>query len=190
LKYYKKLNSEKQIPANKWILHENYCVQHVKKCETCGEIINKEEEEEHIQEYHSKRKCEICREDLTGENYFTHKQTCLIKPKCKFCHKDFAPKTIENHEKNCCLNLFYCNFCFSDHPVKDKRDHVYFCGAKTEKCARCDKYVMLRDMDMHVSLDCHPDEIPLAQQVDLNNIQVRSRRVTGKNNTGVIGILI
>ena len=190
MKYYKKLNSEKQIPANKWILHENYCVQHVKKCETCGEIINKEEEEEHIQEFHSKRKCEICREDFLGENYFTHKQTCLIKPKCKFCHKDFAPKTIENHEKNCYLNLFYCNFCFTDHPVKDKRDHVYFCGAKTEKCARCDKYVMLRDMDMHVSLDCHPDEIPLAQQVDLNNIQVRSRRVTGKNNTGVIGILI
>lgn len=84
--------------------------------------------------------------------------------------------------------MFNCAFCFTDHPLKDKHDHEYFCGAKTEKCAKCDKYVRLRDMDMHISMDCHPEEIPISQKVDLNSIQVRSRKATGKNSTGVIGI--
>jgi len=87
------------------------------------------------------------------------------------------------------LNLFNCAFCFADHPIKDKHDHVYFCGAKTEKCARCDKYVMLRDMDLHISMDCHPEEFPLKEKVDLNSIQVRSRRVSAKNNTQGVGVI-
>jgi hypothetical protein len=80
-------------------------------------------------------------------------------------------------------------FCFSDFPLRDKHDHEYFCGAKTEKCSRCEKYVVLRDMDIHISMDCHPEKVTIADQIDLNNIQVKNRKYSTKNNTpGVIGI--
>lgn len=183
-------SSDKQIPTNKWILHENFCVQHVKKCDICGEIINREEEEDHIQDVHSKRKCDICEEEFQGVEFYNHKQTCLKKDICNFCKKEFPPKVIQNHIKNCDLNLFNCNYCFSDYPIKDKHDHEYFCGSKTEKCSRCNKFIKLREMNMHISVDCHPEDIPLSQQVDFNSIQVKqNRKASGKNSVGVIGKL-
>lgn len=43
-------------------------------------------------------------------------------------------------------------------------------------------------MDYHISMDCHPEEITIGEQVDINNIQVKNRRLSTKNNTpGVIG---
>ncbi len=44
-------------------------------------------------------------------------------------------------------------------------------------------------MDINISMYCHPDKVTIADQIDLNNIQVKNRKYSTKNNTpGVIGI--
>lgn len=91
---------------------------------------------------------------------------------------------MDKHLNNCDLNVYMCNFCFGNISIKEKNDHDYFCGSKTDKCTVCNKYVKLREMDFHISMDCHPEEIPISKQVDLNNIEIKHRR---SNKIGDIG---
>lgn len=51
---------EEQIPAGKHRMHELGCARMNYKCTTCGEVVLKEEKEEHEEEAHTKVKCQYC----------------------------------------------------------------------------------------------------------------------------------
>ena len=165
-------------------MHENFCIQHVKKCQICGEVINIEEEEEHIEENHSQKKCEICQEEFEANEYFKHLPICKKNEECIYCKKEFRPSEILKHQKECDFNLYECKFCFGSFPIKDKYEHEIFCGSKTEKCEKCGQYVILKKMELHNSAGCFPEEIPIASQIDVNNIPVKKRP---NSKIGVMG---
>jgi len=156
-------------------MHENFCEQHVKKCDICGEVINKEEEEEHIEETHSMKKCEICGDEFIASEYYKHRPNCESNVECIYCKMEFRPKEVIMHQMNCEYNMYQCYFCFANIANKDKINHEIFCGSRTEKCKTCGKYVMLNKMNFHISMDCHPEEVPISKQIDINNIPIKKK---------------
>lgn len=149
-------------------MHERFCVMNVKKCCICNEPINIDEEEEHVTEFHS----EIA---------------------CKHCKKSFKKDILAEHMIKCDQKEIECKYCLLNVTIRDKRDHEYACGAKTEICLNCKKYVALKDFEKHESYQCFPDEILLANQIDINKIPVipnkkntKLKKIALANNLGLL----
>jgi hypothetical protein len=139
-------NCGKDIPESKLYLHEPYCLRNVKRCQICNEAINIEEEEEHIQEFHT---------DLA----------------CQHCKGKFPKLELHEHQEGCVERLSECKFCHLQISVKDKSDHESHCGAKTEYCWDCKKYIPIKDYEEHVErADCYPDEPYLNQHLNVDQI--------------------
>jgi hypothetical protein len=66
--------------------------------------------------------------------------------------------------------------------MREKEEHEYICGAKTEKCDKCNKYITIKDFDGH-----HCDEeIYLNKHIDVNNIPVVKKKQRVITSTGQI----
>lgn len=101
------------------ILHENFCLKYVKKCEICDEPVNIDDMDDHIVENHKKIDCYDCGKYMDKKLLSSHKKKCISKPvKCSFCELQ--------------LNK------------DDLHDHEYICGSKTEECVKCFKLIPIR----------------------------------------------
>ena len=101
------------------ILHENFCLKFVKKCEICSEAINIDDIEDHIAERHKKVDCGDCGKHMEKNLFSSHKKKCDYKPvKCCFCELQLEKQ--------------------------DLHDHEYMCGSKTEECPKCFKLIPIR----------------------------------------------
>lgn len=139
--------SKKEIPETKILLHEPFCIRTVKKCGLCKEIINIDDEDDHMKENHR---------EIT----------------CKFCHRKFPQNLIELHFLNCEEQPAECKYCSFHLLLRDKKEHEYICGAKTEYCQNCRKFIPIKDYDAHSVTSCYPEETFLHHHIDVNNIPV------------------
>jgi hypothetical protein len=76
--------------------------------------------------------------------------------------------------------------------MNDLKDHEYLCGAKTEICYRCRKYIPLKDYEEHMNMDdCEPDEISLSKQIDMKNINLAKgkQKIGSIANSNKLGLL-
>ncbi|KRX01717.1 hypothetical protein PPERSA_01587 [Pseudocohnilembus persalinus] len=132
-------NCEKYFPESKIDLHEAYCIRNIKKCEQCGEFIDKNEIEEHNEQEHQK------------------------KP-CKYCQVELEPKYLETHQElNCIKRPVQCQFCDMTVTQSEKLNHEGKCGTKTKICQFCNKYIQIRDYDTHYIM-CQSDQIKKQEQ--------------------------
>ena len=107
-----------EILSSKFPLHESFCLKNIKKCD-CGEIVNIDDYEHHIDENHKLYECLFCNTSMTNKELIAHSPICKEKPKtCKYCELELNPKNISEHE--------------------------YICGSKTEQCSICLKYVQIK----------------------------------------------
>ena len=155
--------SKKEIPENKFMLHEPFCLRTVKRCRLCEEIINIDDEEDHMNDNHK----EI---------------------QCIFCKRKIPENLIQLHHENCGEKPAECAYCTLNLVQKEKKDHEYVCGAKTEYCQNCRQYIPIRDFEIHLIQSCFPEETYLNHQIDIRNLPVvkkKSRasiKVAGKSD--------
>lgn len=69
--------------------------------------------------------------------------------------------------------------------IKERKDHEYICGSKTELCPICNKYIPIKDLDIHQDVGCYPEETLLSQHLDSDYIPVINARKNSK--VGKIG---
>lgn len=115
---------EKMIDATKFRIHEIGCARSNYKCATCGEIVAKQEKDEHDKEAHT-------------------------KVVCQYCQIEFNKKDLQGHETSCFMRPKPCKFCEQVIKYADYESHGNFCGSKTKKCLLCNRNVCLKDQDMH-----------------------------------------
>ena len=56
--------SDVAIDESKFMLHEAYCLRNMTKCKECGEVIEKSELEEHMEEEHTSEECPMCHQEI------------------------------------------------------------------------------------------------------------------------------
>lgn len=120
-------------------------------------IINIEDEEEHNSEYHT---------DVS----------------CIYCARKFPKSDISFHQDSCLERPAECRFCTLQLTVREKGEHEYICGAKTEKCDKCNRYIPIKDYDVH---HCE-EEIYLNKHIDVSNIPVVNKKAKKVINPGEI----
>ena len=117
-------NCGREFPETKVHSHYAYCRRNIRKCRECGEFIDINEEEEHIQQTH-------------------------FRQPCRFCNRHFVRTEVPIHEQTCPSKSINCQFC--EVPVKlgQLDEHVSVCGSRTKPCAVCNRNVMLLEYEQH-----------------------------------------
>lgn len=119
-----------EIQEHLFPLHEKFCSSNMVRCPTCDEVVQKEELEEHNDEYHKRIKCEMCGKLMEKQFLSQHKGKCSkkIQQECKYCG----------------LGL-----------TKDEfKEHEVMCGGKTEECCLCKEMVPRCEYDLHIQYVC------------------------------------
>lgn len=134
-------NCQQKINLANFLIHESFCLRNIVPCEHCKKPINKNQKDEHFQEYHVKVKCE-CGDLIEKINLDTHKQ-----------------ETCRKRQGNC----FYCELSLDFDKLEE---HIEFCGSRTEKCPKCNQYIKAKDQSKHDSTKCAypPQPVQPAQQ--------------------------
>jgi hypothetical protein len=79
---------EKQIEVSKFRIHETQCARQNYKCKVCGDIVLKDDREEHDLEAHTKVPCEHCQVEIEKKNHQTHQDSCFMRPQqCRYCEQ-------------------------------------------------------------------------------------------------------
>lgn len=123
------INCDKEISAQKIVLHERYCKDNIIKCPICHEAVQKEELEEHNEDNHA-------------------------KTPCKECGKLIEKSLLSTHKQKCDRQLFQCEYCQLSLPMDELHDHEYICGSKTEECCLCHEMVTKMEYELHFRYKC------------------------------------
>ena len=65
-----------------------------------------------------------------------------------------------------------CQYCELDLPFSEMAAHVEYCGSRTDKCEKCNRYVQKKDLEEHLSNDCN---FPATKQEKLAAVAPISR---------------
>lgn len=118
-------NCRHKIPINSSTNHSLACFRMNWFCQLCGEVFQKSKKDEHMKEFHTKVFCE--------------------------CGIEIENRFLINHKKNDCpKRIVRCEYCPLEMPYNEKFEHEKKCGAQTEKCDRCKKYIQKKDYPIHV----------------------------------------
>lgn len=109
-------NCHQRIPKSSFVTHSLSCSRINWYCNSCGSVIQKSQQQTHIQEKHSKITCE--------------------------CGIEIEKIFLENHKKNDCpKRLVHCDYCSLQIAYIEKYQHQIRCGSQTEKCINCNRYI-------------------------------------------------
>jgi len=123
-------NCKKYVPDYTFDRHEAFCQRNNYCCPICDQVMPKSKETQHHEEVH--------------------------KPiPCPDCGSEMEPGLMPTHlEESCPQRKIRCEFCMLAFDAASFVDHATLCGARTELCDKCRRYVMLRDMVYHSENDC------------------------------------
>lgn len=170
-------NCLKQIPKNKLVLHESFCMRNNIKC-SCGSIFLREIPPTH---WH----CEKCADPKNYGNSsilkFKHDKLYHEVPyRCNQCSstEEFSSflDLVVNHKSSVCPGkLHECRFCFLIVPqgeatyhdkVENLTNHENACGNKTTECFKCNKILRSKDLAKHLKMH-DLDKLQMNQQSKL-----------------------
>lgn len=112
---------------------------------------------------------------------------------CTHCRFEFSKNNIESHQANCTSRPAECSFCLLNISYKDKFDHEYICGSKTELCVECKKYIQIKNYDSHKAEGCYPEDIYLNQHINVDAIPIlvnkKKTKIGNITNAVKIGLI-
>merc|ERR1712130_497568 len=118
--------------CGKWVhsmsiqMHTVHCIRQYIKCKLCEQIIKRQDEEEHLINFHKKITC-ICSKVCVGKIEFdkhTLNECQLRLMTCQYCDKTNIPYLeYSEHEIVCKERIIKCNICGIDYIAKNKLLH-------------------------------------------------------------------
>ncbi|KAH3760342.1 ubiquitin fusion degradation protein 1 [Pelomyxa schiedti] len=128
-------NCKNSIPKAQYPLHQIRCERLNRICSMCGCKILRAQEKEHMESFHGPVTCK-CGEVL--DKYF-----------------------LPSHELDECTHrLIGCPFCKIQVQQKDIAEHKDYCGSRSERCPKCNKLVIIRELSKHVCKVPSPSPSP------------------------------
>lgn len=120
-------NCKKHIPTSTYEMHSLFCLRNNMLCEICGQLIRKSEKQAHHDEFHKEMKCN-CGKMVEFYLLAEHKMT------------------------ECPHRIVKCKYCMLNMKFKDLSQHEQACGTRTEKCEKCNRYIMISELENHLNL--------------------------------------
>eukprot|EP01125_Pyxidicula_operculata_P019065 TRINITY_DN6884_c0_g1_i1.p1 TRINITY_DN6884_c0_g1~~TRINITY_DN6884_c0_g1_i1.p1 ORF type:complete len:330 (+),score=64.47 TRINITY_DN6884_c0_g1_i1:591-1580(+) len=137
-------NCKKDVPYDSLERHKAFCYKNNIKCEVCGRLILKSQEELHFSEYH-----------------------VLVTCSCGVSVQKFF---LQEHKSTVCTHrLKKCVYCKLQFKLIELKDHQSLCGSRTDMCNQCNRPIKLRDFKKHRTSKCKyptPPPIPERSFVD------------------------
>lgn len=122
-------NCRREIPKPSIATHEAFCRRNNVTCELCDQVIRAADRSSHFEEVHKGVTC-ACGESMEIRFLPTHKhQECLHR-------------------------LRACKFCKLKKKLVDLPEHEDYCGSRTEKCPKCQRFISIKDFAAHTSSNC------------------------------------
>lgn len=122
-------NCKRAIPKSSLATHEAFCRRNNVICDMCGQVIRVTDRQAHFEEVHKAVTC-VCGEIMELRFLATHKQ------------------------QECLHRLHTCKFCKLKKKLIDLPEHEDYCGARTEKCLKCQRFVSIKDFAYHTETNC------------------------------------
>ncbi|XP_054852585.1 TRAF-type zinc finger domain-containing protein 1 [Eublepharis macularius] len=148
-------NCKKDIPVANFTIHEIHCSRNIGVCHFCQESVPKSEMKNHMELEHTQVSCK--------------------------CSMKMERGDLPEHLASACpLRPVVCQHCELELAFNKLKDHMDYCGARTEQCVRCHRNVMLKDLKEHPE-DCEKkaeggqSRLPkprLNSETSLQNVQV------------------
>uniref|UniRef100_A0A8C5RCW4 TRAF-type zinc finger domain-containing protein 1 n=1 Tax=Laticauda laticaudata TaxID=8630 RepID=A0A8C5RCW4_LATLA len=121
-------NCQKKIPLANYTIHEIHCSRNIGVCPLCKESFPKAEMRTHQEQEHAQIVCKCTMRMDRGLLQDHVAFECPLRPvACQHCD----------------IELAFCKL----------QDHEDYCGARTERCLRCNRNIMLRELKTH-PIDC------------------------------------
>ncbi|XP_032085586.1 TRAF-type zinc finger domain-containing protein 1 isoform X1 [Thamnophis elegans] len=121
-------NCRKDIPLANFTIHEIHCSRNIGVCPLCKESFPKAELRAHQEQEHAQIVCKCSMRMDRGLLQDHVAFECPLRPvACQHCD----------------IELAFCKL----------QDHEDYCGARTERCGRCNRNIMLRELKTH-PIDC------------------------------------
>ncbi|GFW81465.1 XIAP-associated factor 1 [Trichonephila clavipes] len=150
---------QRVIPSNFYEKHIMICRTQKEKCLVCDELVMVQDKKLHLEicgkgSEENKITCEFCDVKVPFHFYEKHAFICgTLKEKCPVCNEDIMAQDQKRHLEICRKATFFkqihCNYCNKSIPEDGFENHVLNCGSRTEKCEKCNKYVVLKEKEMH-----------------------------------------
>ncbi|CAL4064954.1 unnamed protein product [Meganyctiphanes norvegica] len=122
-------NCQKDVAENNFTMHSVHCQRNIVVCAMCQESVPKSQYQIHIQDNHKELPCGKCGQNVDASDVFTHE-----KEKC--------PK-----------RLVTCPYCDLEVVATEAPAHDEYCGARTDRCKGCTKFVMSKHLQFHYEND-------------------------------------
>ncbi|GFR24678.1 TRAF-type zinc finger domain-containing protein 1, partial [Trichonephila clavata] len=150
---------QEEIPSKFYEKHIMICRTQKEKCLVCDELVMVQDKKLHLEicgksSEENKIACEFCEVKVPFHAYEDHVFICgTVKVKCPICNENVMAQDQKRHLEICRRAAFSiqipCKYCNKSIPEDDFEDHVLSCGSRTEKCEKCNKYVVLKEKEMH-----------------------------------------
>ncbi|WVZ70209.1 hypothetical protein U9M48_018891 [Paspalum notatum var. saurae] len=151
-------NCKRHIASRSAHLHEAYCMRHNVACshDGCGVVLRKEEVANHVH-------CNKCGRAFQQRELEKHMKVFHEPLQCP-CGVVLEKEDMVQHQSLACpLRLIVCRFCgdtvYAGGEPVDARDrlrnmceHESICGSRTAPCDSCGRSVMLKEMDIHLTV--------------------------------------
>ena len=114
-------NCHIEIDPLKIVLHERFCFQNMKYCQTCQEAFPKDEFDEHLSNHLSRKQSQISQEE---KNFNSLKRCMSSKVACEFCGLFLSYNDLIDHEEMCGARTTQCNICKENILYKNLINHM------------------------------------------------------------------
>ncbi|KAM6373141.1 XIAP-associated factor 1 isoform 3-T5 [Pluvialis apricaria] len=119
------------------------------------------------------RFCKNCKRDVSAANLSLHEAHCLrFLTLCPECDKPVAQKDMKDHQteahkqtKECHERAMKCKICELEMPFNKLQEHLNTCASRTERCWKCNKYIMYKDQKTHKDI-CQNSGLPYHKDVN------------------------
>ncbi|KAJ2940237.1 hypothetical protein O0L34_g11807 [Tuta absoluta] len=146
-------NCKREIPAVNFTIHTVHCARNIKVCPVCKEPVPQGELQEHHEKLHKLMPCKQCGEKVCGTD-------------------------LEDHVRDSCGHTIKsCRYCELEVPRRELPGHESYCGARTEQCAACAEWVMIKYRQLHLDsnhgflrLDDDPAPQPKKEPPKITNL--------------------
>ncbi|KAM3957883.1 LOW QUALITY PROTEIN: uncharacterized protein ACR2FA_008154 [Aphomia sociella] len=119
-------NCKREIPAVNYTIHTVHCARNIRVCPVCKEPVLQHELQEHHEKLHKLLPCKQCGESVCGTD-------------------------LEDHIRDSCGHTIKsCRFCELELPRRELPAHENYCGVRTEHCADCGEWVMIKYRQLHL----------------------------------------
>ncbi|KAG0352321.1 hypothetical protein BGZ54_002849 [Gamsiella multidivaricata] len=143
------------IPERTMMLHSNFCLRNNVKCDRCGEVMKKEEFQNHFHCDHCSKHGHISEKKKHMEIYHGWYQCS-----CETFESPSLPELALHRRTTCPDRFIICRYCHTlvqqGGPAPNARDrmhglssHESYCGDRTIQCQKCSQMVSLKDVRVH-----------------------------------------